>query len=439
VAGKRSIDAENLKQLVLRTNTSLLQYSVILFQITAMLLLAFKTEGKIDTQALWFAAAMPLCSVFVCKLFSRLWPVDRALLLMVIFLLSVSLVTLKAIARSPITPGEQALYIIAGFFAMAFGIFFIRHVRSWEKWLLPLLVVSLGAVASPLVVGTTVNGAKNWLVYERGGTVLFSIQPSEFVKFTLVYILASSFSRNARLRSCIPAIFFSAMLCGILVLEKDLGAVLIYFLTTIAMFYAATANLPVTVAGLGAGAGAAVVAYKIMPLVQDRIALYQDPWSDPLKGGYQLVQALIAIGSGGMFGMGLGLGLPRNVPLYHSDFIFASIAEQYGLIFSLLVIAIYLLILLRGLSIATNARTSFHALLAFGVVCLIGLQTFVNIGGNIKLIPLTGVTLPFVSAGGSSMVAMMGGMGLLLGVSSINANDEDDDLKRLTRREAGRA
>jgi len=439
VAGKRTIDSENLKQLVLRSNTSLLQYGVILFQITAMLLLAFKTEGAIDTQALMFAAAMPLCTIIICKLFSRFWPIDRALLLMVIFLLSVSLVTLKAIARSPITPGEQGLYILAGFCAMAFGIFFIRHVRSWEKWLLPLLLISFAAVAAPLVIGTTVNGAKNWLIIKKGGTTLFSVQPSEFIKFTLVYILAASFSRNARLRSCIPAILFSAMLCGILVLEKDLGAVLIYFLTTIALFYAATANLPITLAGLAAGSGAAVVAYRIMPLVQDRVALYLDPWSDPLKGGYQLVQALIAIGSGGMFGMGLGLGLPRNVPLYHSDFIFASIAEQYGLIFSILLIAVYVLILLRGLSIATNARTSFHALLAFGVVCLIGLQTFINIGGNIKLIPLTGVTLPFVSAGGSSIVAMMAGMGLLLGVSSINANDEDDDLKRLTRREAGRA
>ncbi|MDO4740299.1 MAG: FtsW/RodA/SpoVE family cell cycle protein, partial [Eubacteriales bacterium] len=389
MAGRKTIDAENLKQLVLRTNTSLLQYGVILFQVTAMLLLAFKTEGSVDTQALLFAAAMPLGTVFFCRLFSRFWPIDRALLLLVMFLLSVSLVTLKAIARSPITPAEQAYYILAGFAAMAFGIFFIRHVRSWEKWLMPLLLISLCAVASPLVLGSEVNGAKNWLIFKKGEQTLLSIQPSEFVKFTLIYILAASFSRNARLRSCIPAIFFAALLCGILMLEKDLGAVLIYFLTTLALFYAATANLPVTLAGLAAGSGAAVLAYKAIPLVQKRVELYLDPWSDPLVGGYQLVQALIAIGSGGMFGMGLGLGLPRNVPLYHSDFIFASIAEQYGLIFSLLLIAVYVLILMRGLSIATNARTSFHALLAFGVVCLIGLQTFINIGGNIKLIPLT--------------------------------------------------
>lgn len=424
--------------LVLRSNTTLLQYGVILLQITAMLLLAFKTEGSIDTQALLFACAMPVCTVVVCRLFARLWPIDRALLLLCIFLMSVSLVTLKAIARSNITPGEQAIYMLAGFFAMAFGIFFIRTVRSWEKWLLPLALISFVAVLVPLLIGTVLNGAKNWIVIRAGGRTILSVQPSEFVKYTLIYILAASFSRNARLRSCIPAIALAAMLCGVLVLEKDLGAVLLYFLTTLAMFYAATSNLPLTLAGLGAGSFAAVLAYRSIDLVQKRVQMYLDPWSDPLVGGYQLVQALIAIGSGGMFGMGLGLGLPRNVPLYHSDFIFASISEQYGLIFSILLIIVYVLILMRGISIATNARTSFHALLAFGVVAMIGFQTFVNIGGNIKLIPLTGVTLPLVSAGGSSMVATMGGMGLLLGVSSINANDEDEDLRRLTRREAGK-
>lgn len=439
MAGRKTIDAENLKMLVLRSNTSLLQYGVILFQVTAMLLLAFKTEGSIDMQALMFALAMPICTIAICKLFAFFWPIDRTLLLLVIFLMSVSLVTLKAIARSSITPAEQAVYMLLGFCAMAFGIVFIRSVRSWEKWILPLAVLSFAAIVAPLLIGTTLNNAKNWLVYKRNGQIIFSVQPSEFVKFTLIYILAASFSRNARLRNCIPAIALAAVLCGVLVLEGDLGAVLIYFLSTIALFYAATANLFITLGGLATGAGAAVFAYKTMSLVQSRIELYLDPWSDPQHGGYQLIQSLIAIGSGGMFGMGLGLGRPRDIPLYHSDFIFASIAEQYGLIFSILLIAVYVLILMRGLSIATNARTSFHALLAFGVVCLIGLQTFINIGGNIKLIPLTGVTLPFVSAGGTSMVAMMGGMGLLLGVSSINANDEDDDLNRLTRREAGKA
>ena len=434
MAGRKAIDADALRQLVLRTNTALIEYGVMLFQLTAMLLLAFKTPGSVDPQALTFAVAMPAATFLLMRLVSRLWPVDRALMLMVLFLLSVSLVTLKAIARSPITPGEQAEYICVGLCAMLGGILFIRVMRAWEKWVLPLMVLSLGALLLPLAFGKWQHGAKNWI-----SLLGVSVQPSEVVKFTLVYILAAGFSRNARLRGCVPAVLFAMALCGVLLLERDLGAMLIYYLSTLAMFYAATSNLPITAAGLAAGAGGAIYAYRTMDLVKSRVAVYLNPWSDPLVGGYQIVQALIAIGSGGLFGAGLGLGLPRAVPMYHNDFIFASISEQFGLLFSILVIVVYVLILLRGLSIAMNARTSFHALLAFGVVCLIGLQTFINIGGNIKLIPLTGVTLPFVSAGGSSMVSMLGGLGLLLGVSSINANDEDDDLARLAWREANRA
>ena len=226
-------------------------------------------------------------------------------------------------------------------------------------------------------------------------------------------------------------------MCALLLAERDLGALLLYFLTTVMMFYAATSNLPITLAGLGMGAGGAVAAYRLFPYVAKRIELLQNPWSDPLVFGYQIIQALIAIGSGGMFGMGLGLGYPRNIPLYHSDFIFAAICEDFGLVFALAMLGIYALILMRGASVAMNARTSFHALVAFGVVSLVAVQTLVIVGGNIKLIPLTGVTLPFVSSGGSSIVSMMGAMGMLLGVSSLNAGDEAEDLKRLEWREGG--
>ena len=150
--------------------------------------------------------------------------------------------------------------------------------------------------------------------------------------------------------------------------------------------------------------------------------------------GYQLVQALIAIGSGGLFGTGLGLGMPRNVPLYHSDFIFASIAEEFGLIFCIGLLAIYLLIILRGLIVAMNARTSFHSLTAFGLVAILGLQTLLIVGGNTKMLPLTGVTLPLVSYGGSSLVATFFSMGVLLGISSLNAEDEARDIDKIALR-----
>ena len=144
---------------------------------------------------------------------------------------------------------------------------------------------------------------------------------------------------------------------------------------------------------------------------------------------------MAAIGSGGMFGAGLGLGMPRNVPLYHSDFIFTSVAEEFGLIFSLGLMAVYVLIILRGLIVAMNARTSFHSLTAFGLVAIFGLQALLIIGGNTKMLPLTGVTLPLVSYGGSSLVSTFFSMGLLLGISSLNAEDEATDIERVALKE----
>ncbi len=431
------LDYDNLKKLVLRSNTAILHTGVLLFQVTAMLLLTFKTPGTMDNQALFFAVAMPVCTEVVYRIFGKIWPLDRAMLLLFLFLLSVGLVTLKSISRYPDTPWEQSIFMAAGFIVMAFGIVFVRRLRSWEKLVPCLAVLSVIFLALPLAFGVWKNGAKNWLQLKAGGMTI-SIQPSEFIKISLIYILAACFSRNARLRESIVPVLIAGVFCVILLAEKDLGAVLLFYLTTVGMFYAATSNLTLTLAGLAAGAAASVYAYQTMNIVKERVAVFLDPWSDPLNNGYQLVQALIAIGSGGLFGSGLGLGAPRNVPLYYSDFIFASIAEQYGLVFSIALIAVYVLLLMRGLSTAANARSSFHALLAFGIVLLIGAQTFVNIGGNIKLIPMTGVTLPYISSGGSSLISLMLAAGMLLGISSINAEDEDEDLLRLQIREAGR-
>jgi len=429
----KPVEVSALRRAVFRANTHLLLTGVMLFQLTGMLLLAVKTDS-FDQQALLFAVAMPLVTFAVVRLFSRLWPIDRALLILTLLLCSISLVTLKDIARSSVTPLEQAQFVLIGLVAMAFGIGIIRRMRAWDKWALPMAVAAFLAVASPLVIGSWQNGAKAWLQFGKGGP---TVQPSEFGKLALIFILASQFSNRPRFRKCLPGLMFAAAMCGLLLAQRDLGALLLYFLTTAMMFYAATSNLPVTLAGLGMGVGGAVAAYNLFPYVAKRFEMFQNPWSDPLDKGWQIIQALIAIGSGGMFGMGLGLGYPRNIPLYHSDFVFAAIGEEFGLVFALAMLGIYVLIVMRGASVAMNARTSFHALVALGVVALLAVQTFVIVGGNIKLIPLTGVTLPFVSAGGSSMVSMMGAMGMLLGVSSLNATDEAEDLRRLEWREAG--
>ena len=413
-----------MRKALMRSNTRLLLTAVMLLQLSTMLVIAFK-GGAVSTQALMLAAVLPVATMLIVSITGKLWPVDRAILILVLLLLSVGVITLSAIAKSEVTPKTHAIYAAASVFAMLVGVVFIRLWRHWKKFSLPLAIICLLALLSPLVLGVEKNGARNWITIIPD---VLTIQPSEFIKPVMIMVLAAGFSNRPRFVKCLPTLAFAAMCCGILLVEKDLGAVLLYFLTTVFMFYVATSNAFLTLSGLGMGCIAAVLAYKALPYVQDRVAIWINPWSDPEKVGYQLVQALIAIGSGGLWGMGAGLGSSTRIPLYHSDFIFASIAEVFGLVFAVCLLAVYVIIILRGLIAAMNARTSFHSLTAFGLVVLLGLQTMLIVGGNTKLLPLTGVTLPLISYGGSSLVSMGFSMGLLLGISSMNAEDEARDI-----------
>ena len=421
---------QKMKRALMRSNTHLLLSAVMLFQALAMLLIAFQKE-TVNLQALAMAAALPLVTWLVTALMGRAWPVDRAILILVLFLSSVGLITLSDIAKSDITPRTQGIYALVGIAAMFVGAAFIRGWSQWKKHTPLLMGLCLIALASPYlpVIGVYKYGARNWI--GLGG---FSVQPSEFMKPVMILCLASGFSNRPRFAKCVPTIAFAAACCAILLAERDLGAVLLYFLTTVAMYYVATSNAFITLSGLAMGAGAAVLAYRLVPLVRDRVSIWQNPWSDPENLGYQLVHALIAIGSGGLFGMGLGLGMPRNIPLYHSDFIFAAITEEFGLLFAVGLLTVYVLIIMRGLIVAFNARTSFHSLAAFGLVIMLGLQTMLIAGGNTKLLPLSGVTLPLVCYGGSSLVSTFFSMGLLLGLSSMNAEDEARDIETLELR-----
>ncbi len=420
-----------MKRALMRSNTRLLLTAVMLFQFAAMALIAFQS-GTVNRQALILAVALPTVTALTAGIMGRIWPVDRAILIMVLFLCSLGIVTLSDIARSDVTPRTQAIYALAGIFAMFVGAAFIRRFTGWQKYYRALMVLCVMALLSPYlpVVGIVKHGARNWVGFKS-----LSVQPSEFMKPVMILCLAAGFANRPRFVQCIPTLAFAAVCCAVLLVQRDLGAVLLYFLTTVLMYYAATSNAFITLSGLGMGAGAAVVAYRLIPLVQTRVALWKNPWSDPTDKGLQLVQALIAIGSGGLFGMGLGLGRPRSIPLYYSDFIFAAITEEFGLIFAIGVLTVYVLIIMRGLIVAFNARTSFHSLSSLGLVVILGLQTMLIVGGNTKLIPLTGVTLPLVCYGGSSLVSTFFSMGVLLGISSMNAEDEARDIERIEMRE----
>ncbi len=395
-----------------------LSRAVTVFYFSAFLLL-FLRDYKWEGLALAFA--VPMLNVLTTYLLPRLFPSDKLLLSLTNFLCALGILVLYD--TNPTYAYSQATYYFVGLIAMVICIYIVRLIRFFRFLVWPMMLVSLALLALPLVIGKETYGAKNW--FYIGG---LSVQPSEIVKLVLVIVLA----RFMADRRMLPWLGFSVGCLGVLMLQKDLGTALLYFFTTLLLFYASTGNLALTGIGLAGGAGAAVMGYKLFAHVKRRVAIWLNPWSDYDNAGYQIIHSLMAIASGGLFGVGLGLGSPRTIPVYHTDFIFAVICEQFGLIFGCCVLLMYVALIWRGAAIAMSTRTSFHGLLAMGITILLGLQTFVIIGGVLKLIPLTGVTMPFVSYGGTSLVSSLCLVGLLQGVASINEDNLEEDLKLAT-------
>ncbi len=386
---------------------------VMLFFFSAFILLGLKDFAW---QAFALALGVPAMISVGTNLLSRLFPTDKLLLSLTNFLCALGVLVLYA--TNPNYAYQQTMYYGVGLGTMVVCIYLVRIIRNWHIPVLLMIPVSLAMLALPLVIGKETNGAKNWFYIGS-----LSVQPSEIVKLSLLVIISFYMSRH----KMIPWLFFAVCCLGLLMLQKDLGTALMYYGTTLMLFYASSGNLALTGLGLAGGGGAAVMGYKMFAHVKKRVAIWLNPWSDYENAGYQIVQGLMAIASGGMLGCGLGLGTPTTIPVYHTDFIFAVICEQFGLIFGLCVLAMYVALIWRGATIAMAARRSFHGLLAMGCTVLIALQTFTIIGGVIKLIPLTGVTMPFVSYGGTSLVSSMCLIGLLQGVASLNDDDLDED------------
>ena len=213
-----------------------------------------------------------------------------------------------------------------------------------------------------------------------------------------------------------------ALALGIVVVQRDLGAALLFYAVFLALLFLATGHLSDVVIGLLLFAAGFLALAALFPHVQERVAIWLDPWADPLGGGFQLIQALHAFARGGLVGTGLGAGLPEiagrpPIPAIHTDFPLAAIGEELGATGVLAVLAAYLVLVERGLRIAASSRDDFRALLAAGLALVVGVQAAIIAGGNLKLIPLTGITLPLVSYGGSSLLANAIVIGLLLALS----------------------
>lgn len=302
---------------------------------------------------------------------------------------------------------------------------FIERFTIWEKIGWQYALVGILFLLLVFVIGVEKYGARNWI--SLGG---FAIQPSEFVKIIYVFFIASLLAKTTQFKNLVAITAVAAVHVVILVVEKDLGAALIYFVTYLMVLYVATMKLRYLMAGVLAGAGASVVAYQLFSHVRVRVLAWSDPWSHINQEGYQICQSLFAIGTGGLFGMGLGQGLPKSVPVVESDFIFAAISEELGVIFAICLILVYISSFIMFVNIALKMKKRFYKLSAFGLSVVFIFQVFLSIGGVTKFIPSTGVTLPLISYGGSSIVATIVIFSIIQGMYVLNGREEEARLEQ---------
>jgi cell division protein FtsW (lipid II flippase) len=310
---------------------------------------------------------------------------------------------------------KQGLWIVIGLAAFAATLTLLRgDFRRLEsyKYLFGLSAIALLLLPAVPLLGKTVNGARLWV---HVGPLHF--QPGELAKILLIVFLAGYLREKRevlaqfRLKDLGPLFLIWGCAMLVLVVTNDLGGGLLYFGIFLAMLYVATAQVWFVVAGGALFVGGAAALYSVIPRVEERVQIWLDPWEDPFGRGYQTIQSLYSIANGGFGGAGLGQGTYTDadgnalIPYLNTDFIYSALAQELGLIGICGFLLVYMLFAARGFRIALLAQDGFSKLLAVGLTFAFTLQVFIIIGGIVRLIPLTGITLPFVSYGGSSIVA----------------------------------
>lgn len=289
----------------------------------------------------------------------------------------------------------------------------------WRKWVKTGLLLCFGLLVLVLIIGLERNGSKSWL-----GVGAFSVQPSEFIKICMIIFLAKFLSETQKQivyfkKGLLPPLGIVFLAFGLIMLQPDLGTGTVMVGTSIVMIYLAGARI-IHLSGLAMlGVAGFVGLILAAPYRMLRITSFLDPWQDPLNSGYQIIQSLYAIGPGGL--MGLGLGMSRQkfyyLPEPQTDFIFAILAEELGFIGGVTILLLFTLLLWRGMRVAITAPDLYGSLLAAGIVGMIAIQVIINIGVVTGMFPVTGITLPFLSYGGSSLTLMLVAVGILLNIS----------------------
>ena len=321
---------------------------------------------------------------------------------------------------------KQLVWIAIGIICFYITYFMLKHIKIWHKLTYLYTGVSYILFALTFLLGERKFGAINWIEIKALG---IKLQPGEFIKILLIFMMAGFYSNYEKIKNKkYGSYIFSGIVysfIALLFIQRDLGMALMFYAIFISIQYIYEEDRKIILYNIGLFIVGGLLGYFLFSHVRVRFQTWIDPWKYINDKGYQITQSLFAIAEGGFFGKGLGLGYPHFIPLPYNDFIFSAIVEEMGLFTGIGIIMLFLILFYRGFKIAMNQRDKFYKILAIGVSVLFAIQAFVIIGGVIKLIPLTGLTLPFVSYGGSSLITSF----IALGILQVASEDLESKVK----------
>lgn len=380
------------------------------FEILALLLLFVYEGEKIDRLTLGTGIGLVIIIYLSNYILTKISYGDNYIFLIVTMLISIGIVMIYRIDSS--LGIKQLIWLSIGIFLFFLTYFILKYIRGWKNFIYLYIIASYILFFITFVFGSRKGGAINWVSF--GG---IAFQPAEITKLLVIFILASYYSDTSRWKELkygpyyLMGIIYSFIL--LLFLQRDLGTALVFYGIFIMIQFIYEEDRKLVLYNIGLFAIGGILGYTLFDHVKIRFQAWLNPWKYIERQGYQITQSLFAIAEGGFFGRGLGLGYPDFIPVVYTDFIFSAICEEMGVFTGIGIIMLFMILVYRGFKIAISQESLFYKILALGISILFGIQSFIILGGVLKMIPLTGLTLPFVSYGGSSILSSFIALGVL--------------------------
>lgn len=398
-----------------------------IFEILALFLMLVYRGEKIDKLTLGTGIGLVLIIYLSNYILSKVSTGDNYIFLIVTMLISIGTIMIYRIDEG--LGIKQLIWLSMGIFVFFITYFILKYIRGWKNWLYLYIGGSYILFLITFMFGSRKKGAINWV---SSGKIAF--QPAEITKLLLVFILSAYYSNISKWKEkkyssyYLMGIVYSFII--LLFLQRDLGTAVVFYAIFIAIQFIYEEDRKLILYNIGLSGLGGILGYTLFDHVKIRFQAWLNPWKYIERQGYQITQSLFAIAEGGFFGKGLGLGHPDFIPVVYTDFIFSAICEEMGIFTGIGIIMLFMILVYRGFKIAISQENQFYKILALGISTLFGVQSFIILGGVLKMIPLTGLTLPFISYGGSSILSSFIALGILQICSEEIEIKENNDEQR---------